>query len=93
MADKSLYAWSPILAGEKSAKYGDEVTEAKLGITKEDLKDLVDSKAVRPKKPPALPEDWQGSVIDFIRQEAREAFEGTADEAALAEMEAVGELG
>ena len=50
MADKSLYAWSPILAGEKSAKYGDEVTEAKLGITKEDLKDLVDSKAVRPKE-------------------------------------------
>lgn len=89
----AAYAWSPILAGDKSAKLGDEVTASSLGVSKEDFEDLVTSGAVRSKKPPKLPDGWQGSIIDFIRQEAREAFEGTDDEAALAELAAVGEVG
>jgi hypothetical protein len=89
----ALYAWSPIQAGDKSAKFGEEVSASGLGISKEDFASLVESGAVRSKKPPKLPDDWQGSVIDFIRKEAREAFEGTDDEAALEELNAIGELG
>lgn len=89
----TFYAWSPILAGNKSAKFGDEVSAEKLGVTKEDFAEMVDSRAIRTKRPPKLPEGWTGSVLDFIRKEAREAMEGTEDEANLAELNAVGELG
>jgi hypothetical protein len=96
MADKTLYAWSPIDAGDKKLKVGDEVTASALGIDKEGLEDLVDSGAVRAKKPPKLPDGWQGSMVDFLRQEAREAelaAGASIDDANLESFQAIGELG
>lgn len=95
MAD-TQYAWSPIQAGDKSAKFGDQVTAEKLGISKEDFEALVDSKAVRPVKPPQLPEGYQGSVIDFYREKAKEAALEAGmdiDQASLEAFHAVGEVG
>ena len=91
----TAYAWSPILAGDKSAKFGDEVTASGLGISKEDFEELVTSGAVRTKKPPKLPDGYQGSVIDFLREQIREAeleAGATLDEASLESMQAIGEI-
>jgi len=91
----AAYAWSPILAGDKSAKFGDEVTASGLGVSKEDFEDLIASGAVRAKKPPKLPDDYQGSVVDFLREQIREAelaAGSSIDDATLESMQAIGEV-
>jgi len=91
----AAYAWSPILAGDKSAKFGDEVTASGLGISKEDFEELALAGSIRSKKPPKLPEGYQGSVVDFLREQIKEAelaAGASFDEAALESMAAIGEV-
>jgi hypothetical protein len=47
MAAKKYYAWTNIKANKKIHACGVEVTQAKLGITDEAWKELVETKAVR----------------------------------------------
>lgn len=83
-----LYAWTNVSAGDKSAKYGEVVTASKLGISKEQFDAHVESGAFRTTKPPDLPETWQGSPVDYLRQQADQAGE---DAAALAAYDVVEE--
>ncbi len=48
---ESYYANTDILAGEKSAKFGDSVSADKLGLSKDQFQQLVDSGAVGTEKP------------------------------------------
>jgi len=80
------YAWSPI-RGDKDAAFGDTVTKDKLGVSQEDWDAMVEAGSIRTTKPPKLPDGWQGSVIEYYQQQAKEAAEAagaSADEAALA---------
>jgi hypothetical protein len=85
LAEATYYAWSPILydadnvtdasAGRpKRLEVGDSVTKAKLGgVSDDDFKDLVESGAIRARKPPELPEGYNGSMVQFLQEEARKA--------------------
>jgi hypothetical protein len=83
MADKTYYAWSPIRSAKvtdasatppkvehSNAQPGDSVTAAKLGLSKEQFDELVASGAVRETKYPDLPEGYQDSPVNFLRQQA-----------------------
>lgn len=89
------YAWSPIRAGKNSAKFGDTVTADKLGVSKEDFEAMVEAKSIREKAPPKLPEGYQGSVVDFLREQIKEAelsAGATLNDANLEALAAVGEV-
>jgi hypothetical protein len=96
MAD-THYAWSPILAGDKSAKFGDEVTASGLGVDKEEFQAMIDGGSVRTTKPPPVKDmRTDESVIDFYRRQAREAALAAGEEVAEAQLaahNAVAEVG
>ena len=105
MADATYYAWSPIRGGKRTGEgddakveavnvaAGETVTASKLGVSKEEFQALVDSGAVRTQKYPDLPEGYQDSPVNFMRQQALEAA-GDNDEALIAlSMETLGEGG
>lgn len=73
MAKNDMYAWSPILAGEKSAAMGDKVTKASLGVEDADFNAMVEAGSIRSYPVPDLPENFQGSVVDHLRDEIRQA--------------------
>jgi len=76
MASGTYYAWSPIRGGtaEKPVTIdrGDKVTKDALGIDDANWAALVESGAVRDKEFPA-DKDYEGSVIDFLRDKLLEA--------------------
>lgn len=76
MASSTYYAWSPIKGGtaEKPVAIGrgDKVTKDALGVGDDDWNALVESGAVRDKEFPA-PADYEGSVIDWLREKLQEA--------------------
>ena len=88
-----LIAWSPIKVGEptknaenpgevRTIKPGETVTKDDLGLDDEGWKQLLESGAVRDSdvvKYPDMPEAYQGSPVEFLREQARKA----ADEALL----------
>ena len=105
--ETKMYAWSPIfhsVTSEKEgakptgAEIGDTVSASSLGISKEDFAALVEAKSVRPSKPPELPEGYGGSMVDWLREQAKAAedadiawglggsYMGPAPEDLLAEM-------
>lgn len=85
MATGTLYAWSPIRVGEpgtkdgpgdiKMVKFGEEVTADSLGVSNEEFAGMVNSGSVRTMKPPEVPATFQGSPIDFLKEQAARASE------------------
>lgn len=76
MAKGDYYAWSLIKGGtaEKpvTVERGDKVSKADLGLDDANWDALVESGAVRDKVFPA-PKDFDGSVIDYLREQLQEA--------------------
>ena len=63
------YAWAPIDAGEKKFKLGDSVSASDLGVEDANFQALLDSGAVREYEPPKMPATFQGSVLDYVREQ------------------------
>lgn len=86
MAD--LVAWAPIKSGKNkgsekepdmetiNVKPGDSVSQDALGVDDEGWKQLLESGAVRKMTYPDMPETFQGSPVDYLREKARKAAEG-----------------
>jgi len=97
MADDTYYAWTNIQSGKDngttkepdlevlSATRGDAVTADDLGLDEDQFKQLVDAGSVRRMKVPDMPDTFQGSPVDFLRQQARLAAEGTLGDAETSE--------
>jgi len=72
----AYYAWSPIRGGtaEKPVNIarGDKVTQSDLHVSDADWDALLESGAIREKEFPA-PGDFDGSVIDYLREKLNEA--------------------
>lgn len=92
MAD--LVAWSAIRLGEpnnnpqnaasgetKVIKPGETVTQESLGLNDEQFRQLVESGAVRPLEYPDMPETYQDSPVNYLREQARIASEGALSNA------------
>jgi hypothetical protein len=92
MASGTYYAWSPIKGGtaEKpvTVDRGDKVSQSDLGVDDANWAALVESGAVRDKEFPA-PADYEGSVIDYLRDKLAEA---QAASGAVEEEEASSQL-
>lgn len=90
----AFYAWSPIRGGTADKPVnidrGDNVTQSGLGVSDADWNALIEAGAVREKEFPA-PKDYDGSVIDWLREKLAEATSMSAvDEAEVAsELEKV----
>lgn len=80
MADKkgTWYAWSPILHDVTSEKegsrptgaaIGDSVTASGLGVSEDDFEAMVEAGSIRDRKPPELPKGYQGSMVDYLREQ------------------------
>lgn len=87
------YAWSEIKSGtaEKPivVELGDTVTAKALGIPEKEFQALIDAGSVRDKKYPVpKDEEWEGSAVDYLRQQLSEATGGSSTEeaSALAEI-------
>jgi len=85
MAD--LVAWSPIKVGTSGEKPGDTgttevikpgetVTQDSLGLSDDQFKQLVESGAVRTLEYPDMPDTYQDSPVNYLREQARKASEG-----------------
>lgn len=97
MASDTLYAWSPISYGEPTRnaenpgdttviKPGTAVSRADLdSVTDEGWKQLIESGAIRAQEYPNIPETWQDSPVQFLRDQARKAAEGIMDDAATSQ--------
>jgi hypothetical protein len=68
-----MYAWSPILAGDKSAAMGDKVSKSSLGVDDADFDAMVEAGSIRSYPVPDMPEGFQGSVVDHLRAEIQKA--------------------
>src|SRR5262245_41388699 len=70
------YAWSDIRGGtaEKPVLVtrGSKVTQSELGLSDANWQEMLDSGAVRDKQFPA-PDDYQGSALDYLRDQLAEA--------------------
>ncbi len=88
---KTHYAWSQIQGGseEKPVKVarGSKVTASNLGISEQEFEAHILAGAIREKPFPA-PDDYQGSAVDYLREQLAEAQLTSA----LDEAEAVAEL-
>ena len=70
MADKTMYAWSPINNGKKVIKVGEAVTKADVG---DDWDYLIEARAIRTDK---YPETETGeSPREYFLRQAAEAVE------------------
>lgn len=52
MADRKMYAWSPILNAKKNVKVGEEVSMSDLDIQQDEWDYLVEAGSVRPEQYP-----------------------------------------
>lgn len=90
----AYYAWSPIKGGTAdkpvTVARGESVSKSDLGVSDADWQALIDAGAIRDKKFPA-PKDYEGSVIDYLRDQLREAQSVSAvdEEEAASELAAV----
>jgi hypothetical protein len=90
----AYYAWSPIRGGTADKPVniarGAKVTKDGLGVDDANWNALVESGAVREKEFPA-PADYDGSVIDYLRDRLQEAQSLSAvdEEEAASELAAV----
>jgi hypothetical protein len=85
----TFYAWSPILAGEKSAGFGDEVTQQGLGVSKADFEAMKDAGVIRTIKPPSAKElRTDESVVGYYQRKAREAAIEAGEAVAEAQLAA-----
>lgn len=73
MAKGDMYAWSPILAGDNSAAMGDKVSKSSLGVDDANFAAMVEAGSVRSYPVPDMPENFQGSVVDHLRNEIQQA--------------------
>jgi hypothetical protein len=85
---KDLVAWSPIVSSkdkgtkkepdleETTIKPGESVTQDALGLDDAGWAQLLESGAVRSMAYPDMPETFQGSPVEFLREEMRKAAEG-----------------
>lgn len=83
MAD--YYAWTDIKSNGKRFKRGAKVTKTGLGSSDEEWKEMIRSGSIRSKKFPA-PDDYQGSAIDY----AREQLKATQEMSVIDENEEMG---
>lgn len=93
MAD--MVAWSEIRHGEageddkpgdtKVIKPGESVSQGDLGLDDDQWAQLVESGAVRTMAYPEMPETFQGSPVDYLREQAKMAAEGALMEAETSE--------
>lgn len=96
MAD--MYAWSPIRGGTAdkpvNIERGAKVKQTDLGVSDADWKALIDSGAIRGKPCPA-PADYDGSVIDYLRDKLEEAqaLSGVEVEEAASDLATVMQAG
>lgn len=79
MANKEMYAWTPILAGDKSAAMGDKVSKNSLGVDDANFNAMVEAGSIRAYPVPDMPEGYQGSVVDHLRDEIRRAEEASTE--------------
>lgn len=84
MADSPvLYAWSDVRYADKDGnakvlKRGEVVTPEKLNMSKEEFDNLADgtpAAAFKPQKFPNLPDGYQDSPVNFLREQASRAEE------------------
>jgi len=102
----AFYAWSPIKYSYWEGKEGEEkevhvsidrgsqVDKNKLkGIRDEDWNAMIESNAIRNKKFPA-PKNFEGSALDYLRQELSESrvVSPVDEEEAVSELEVVESL-
>lgn len=86
-----LVAWSPIKSAKNNGtekdpdmevikvEPGETVTQELLGLDDGGWAQLVESGSVRTMAYPDMPETYQLSPAEFLREEARKAAEGTSD--------------
>lgn len=90
------HAWSDIKGGTADKPVtiarGEEVTQSKLGVNDAEWQELLNSGAIREKKFPA-PEGFDGSAVDFVRQELQEAtaMSSVDEEEAASELAQISE--
>lgn len=84
MADKKMYAWSPILNQKKNVKVGEEVSESDLDISEDEWDYLVQSGSVRPQKYPSHDDGSPVSIspTQHLHEQAAKLADGgyTAEE-------------
>lgn len=89
-----FYAWSVIQYDadvddsgssikHKRVAFGEEVSADKLGLDDEQFEQLVEAGSVRATRPPDMPKGYQGSPVDFMREQIAAAAEGNVAEVAL----------
>jgi len=95
MAD--LVAWSSIKSAKNNGtekepewkeiivKPGESVTQDALALDDEGWKQLLESGSVRTMPYPEMPETYQDSPVQFMREQARKAAEGIMDDASMSE--------
>jgi hypothetical protein len=86
---KTYYAWSPIKAGTVEEPLaiarGAKISARDLGISAAAFEALIDSGAVRDKPFPA-PDDYEGSAIDWLRDQLAEATSSVEEASAQSEV-------
>lgn len=90
----TYYAWSKINGTDKDGEpliteRGEKVTQTSLNVDAKEFQAMVDSGAIRPKPFPA-PDDFQGSAVDYFREQLREVT--AASDETIEEAEAIHEL-
>lgn len=75
MAD--MWAWSPIKGGTADkpveVDFGAKVTKAQLGVDDADWDAMVEAGSVRPYAPPKMPDTYQSSPVEFLKEQAAKA--------------------
>lgn len=93
MADGTYYAWSPIHTGDGDKAVviarGDKVTKASAMVDDVGFQQLIDSGAIRARKIPDMPPEFQGSIREFYLQELTEASGSGDDDDVLDASEAL----
>jgi len=86
---KTYYAWTPLKSGTLEEPLaiarGAKVTAKDLGIPVAEFEALIDSGAVREKPFPA-PDDYEGSAIDWLREQLAEATSSVEEASAQSEV-------
>lgn len=75
----TMYAWTDIKHAKGVLKAGETATANKLGVDEEEWDQLVESRAVRPRKYPEMPRDFTGSPVEFVIQEHRKQLQDVED--------------
>lgn len=90
----TMYAWSPIKSGkndgndkieEVNVNPGESVTQDQLGVDDDGWRQLIESGSVRAMKYPDVPETFQGSPVEYLREQAKAAADGSLLDAETSE--------